>query len=98
MKKHLAPNPTSRRMRLLRPSLAALACITLVNGGTAHAQDSEKQELARLRATTEALIEALVSQGLLTRERADTILRNARSAGDRAAATAPEAAPTAAGA
>jgi len=95
MKKHLTPliDPP-RKPLLLRPSLAALACCTLLMG-SAHAEDSEKQELARLRATTEALIEALVSQGLLTRDRADTILRTARSAGERAAAaTAPEALPT----
>ncbi|WP_077034382.1 putative porin [Pelomonas sp. KK5] len=71
-------------------TLCALACALLL-AGPARAQDavsSEKQELARLRATTEALIDALVSQGLLTRERADAILRQAREAGASAASAA----------
>jgi len=48
------------------------------------AQSSDKEELARLRATTQALIDALVSQGLLTRDKAESILKQAQ-----AAATAP---------
>ena len=43
----------------------------------APAAASERQSLEQLRATTLALIEALVSQGLLPRERADAILRQA---------------------
>lgn len=48
---------------------------------------AQTQALEQLRATTEALIEALVAQGLLSRERADTLLRQARMP-----ATAPRAA------
>lgn len=48
------------------------------------AQTSDKEELARLRATTQALIDALVAQGLLTRDKAEAILKQAQ-----AAATAP---------
>ena len=80
--------PTLCKTHRLRLSVAALGCALLA--GTAHAQDSEKQELARLRATTQALIEALVNQGLLTRERADAILAQASAAG---AAAAQQAAP-----
>ncbi|MBW8848121.1 MAG: putative porin [Burkholderiales bacterium] len=45
----------------------------------AHAQ-TDKEELARLRATTQALIDALVAQGLLTRDRAEAILKQAQVA------------------
>ena len=44
------------------------------------AQNSDKEELARLRATTQALIDALVAQGLLTRDKAEAILKQAQSA------------------
>jgi len=87
--------PTSIPMKnphRLRSPLAVLACALLFTGA-AHSQEAEKQELARLRATTEALIEALVGQGLLTRERADTILRQAHDAGANAAAAAATATP-----
>lgn len=42
-----------------------------------NAQADEKRELEQLRATTLGLIDALVSQGLLSRERADALLRQA---------------------
>lgn len=41
------------------------------------AQADEKRELEQLRATTLGLIDALVSQGLLSRERADALLKQA---------------------
>jgi len=65
---------------------ASLACAPL------HAQsvDEQQQQLLQLRATTLALIDALVTQGLLSRERADTILRQA----NQAAPTAPAGANT----
>lgn len=65
-------------------------------GGLAPAQADERAELEQLRATTTGLIEALVAQGLLTREKADTILRQAagaRPGGAAPAATAAAAAP-----
>jgi Putative porin len=43
------------------------------------AQTSDKEELARLRATTQALIDALVAQGLLTRDKAEAILKQAQA-------------------
>jgi len=46
----------------------------------APAMADDKAELEQLRATTLALIETLVSQGLLTRERADTLLRQTQVA------------------
>ena len=46
----------------------------------AGAQTSDREELARLRATTQALIDALVSQGLLTRDKAEAILKQAQVA------------------
>jgi hypothetical protein len=59
------------------PSLAALA-VALLLAPAAHAD--EREALERLRATTIALIEALVQQGLITRERADALLRPAQGA------------------
>ena len=56
------------------------------------AQTSDKDELARLRATTQALIDALVSQGLLTRDKAEAILKQAQSS-TAAAVSAPAVVP-----
>ncbi|MCV2367296.1 putative porin [Roseateles oligotrophus] len=62
--------------------LSALALATALSCALpAQAQGinaDEKQELAALRATTQALIEALVGQGLITRERADAIVKQAQ--------------------
>lgn len=55
--------------------LAGLVATTL----PAHAQASDREELARLRATTQALIDALVAQGLLTRDKAEAILKQAQA-------------------
>lgn len=87
---------TSTQLR--QPVLALTALLALLPAAQAQtAAATEAQQLAQLRATTLALIEALVNQGLLSRERADTILRQAQSAGDAAAgrAAAPAAAPAA---
>ena len=51
------------------------------------AQADEKAELEALRATTLGLIKALVDQGLLTRERADVLLKQASKEGAKAAAS-----------
>ena len=50
------------------------ACALLWTGA---AQADERSDLEQLRATTTGLIQALVEQGLLTRERADALLRQA---------------------
>ncbi|MBT9487960.1 MAG: putative porin [Rubrivivax sp.] len=55
----------------------------------APARADEKAELQQLRATTLALIDALVAQGLLTRERADALLKAAAAPAAPLAATAP---------
>lgn len=52
-----------------------VALISALAASAAHAD--EKAELERLRATTLGLIEALVGQGLLSRERADGLLKQA---------------------
>lgn len=66
---------TTIRRRSL--SLAvAVACIT----ASPPALADERAELEQLRNTTLALIEALVNQGLLTRERADALLRSSAPA------------------
>lgn len=70
--------------RLLCLALAAALATPL-----AHAD--ERRELEQLRATTVALIDALVSQGLLSRERADALLKQAQAA-PAAAPAAPAAA------
>jgi hypothetical protein len=59
--------------------LAASLALALPMPPARAAPADEKRELEQLRATTMALIEALVSQGLLTRERADAILRQAQA-------------------
>ncbi len=74
-----------------------LACL-LAAARPAAAQDTlaagaDATALQQLRATTLALIDALVSQGLLTRERADALLRQAQPPAP--AATAAGAAPPA---
>lgn len=72
----------------MKPLIALLTAALAAN--PAAAQTSDKEELARLRATTQALIDALVGQGLLTREKAEAILRQAQVT---AATPAPAAAP-----
>ncbi len=69
---------------------AALVLAGLLAALPAAAQTAEAQALAltQLRATTLALIDALVNQGLLSRERADAILKQAQSAGESAAVAA----------
>jgi hypothetical protein len=72
----------------MKPLIALLTAAFVA--APAGAQSTDKEELARLRATTQALIDALVAQGLLTRDKAEAILRQAQ-----AAAAAPAAAATA---
>ncbi len=76
-----------------RMGALALACALVAHGGSAHAD--ERAELERLRVTTSSLIEALVDNGLLTREKANAILRQATDAGNKAAALAVPAEPAA---
>lgn len=62
-----------------RPLILALVAAGLALPALADASN-EKAELERLRATTLALIDALVQQGLLSRERADALLKQAQAA------------------
>lgn len=66
-------------LSLTAVTLAAMLSVSGTQAQTATAAD-EKQELQQLRATTLALIDALVGQGLLSRERADAIVRQAQQA------------------
>lgn len=61
----------------MKPILTLLIASLLAT--PALAQTSDKEELARLRATTQALIDALVAQGLLTRDKAEAILKQAQA-------------------
>jgi hypothetical protein len=75
--------PVMRPLALLVAALLtpAAQAQTAATATAVTAATPERQTLEQLRATTLGLIEALVSQGLLPRERADAILRQAASAG-----------------
>lgn len=87
--------PTSallrRRPRRAQRALGALGAALLAAGLATPgvAQTDDRAELEQLRATTQALIEALVGQGLLSRERADALMRQARGSAAAGAAAAP---------
>lgn len=63
----------------MKPILTLLTASLLLAALPAQAQNSDKEELVRLRATTQALIDALVAQGLLTRDKAEAILKQAQT-------------------
>ena len=72
----------------MKPILTLLLASLIATSAQAqNAPASDREELARLRATTQALIDALVSQGLLTRDKAEAILKQAQAS---AAAPAPQ--------
>jgi hypothetical protein len=64
----------------------AMAAVLVCQVGAAHAQANADVE--RVRATTNALIESLVESGLLSRDKANAILKQAAEAGDKASASA----------
>jgi hypothetical protein len=74
----------------IRP-YALLALLFAAAAGPSFADEAE--ELRQLRDTTISLVNALVEQGVLTREKADAIIAQARQAGAKAAATATPAPP-----
>lgn len=82
----MIPPQTARHRRL--PALAALslALLAMPMAARAQATATEQAALSELRATTLALIDALVEQGLLTRAKADELVRRARTSGEQAAA------------
>lgn len=61
-------------MKLKKTKLVAMLALAFL---CQEAQAGEKQELESLRQTTLNLIEALVQQGLLTRDKADVLLKSA---------------------
>jgi hypothetical protein len=63
----------------MKPLLKLLTASLIASALPAAAQNPDKEELARLRATTQALIDALVSQGLLSRDKAEAILKQAQA-------------------
>jgi hypothetical protein len=71
----MSPSPPSPTLRRLLNGLCAAVLALQVLPAAAQTASAERQALEQLRATTLALIDALVSQGLLTRERADSLLR-----------------------
>ena len=89
------PRPAHRALRLTALAFAALCVVAQASAQTAPGTPlapAERSELEQLRATTQALIQALVEQGLISRERADALVRQA------AVKTAPPAAAAAASA
>lgn len=83
-------NPHLLQNRLRRTVAATLAA--LLGSSAVPALADERAELDQLRATTVALIQALVDQGLISGERAQALLRQA-SARPPTSAAAPAAAP-----
>ncbi len=62
----------------MKPIRTLLLVSLIASALPVQAQTADKEEIARLRATTQALIDALVGQGLLTREKAEAILKQAQ--------------------
>ena len=87
----------SRHRRWPVAALALAACLAC--GPAARAQGTERESLEALRQTTLALIELLVQNGTLPRDKADALLAEARRRGELAAPPAGTwgAAPAAAG-
>jgi hypothetical protein len=89
--------PTHLALRRTVFALAALCAVSSASAQTAPAAPlapAERSELEQLRATTQALIQALVEQGLISRERADALVRQATvKAAPPAAAAAAASAP-----
>ena len=94
LSKRHAAKPVSRSL-VARSALIALGCLAFLPVTPAFAD--ERAELDQLRATTLALIQALVDQGLMSSDKAQALMRQA---GTRSPANAPSAsaAPAAAGA
>src|SRR5690349_11096577 len=61
--------------------LRSLTLLALAGAAVGPAIADELQELRNLRETTIALVNALVQQGVLTREKADELIRQAEQAG-----------------
>ncbi|MFY7864416.1 putative porin [Roseateles sp.] len=68
-----------RRLADGRSRYSALTLAIAATLASPGAYADEKSELQALRATTSALIDALVSQGLLSREKADALIKQAQA-------------------
>jgi hypothetical protein len=81
--KAIAPGSCALRSTLLRAAVAAL----LVVAAPGALADSERQSLEELRNTVINLLQALVEQGVMTREKADQLVKRAqeKAAGEAAA-------------
>lgn len=85
------------RTSSLAAPVPGFAALILAAGLAAPARADTPEDLQVLRETTFGVLEGLVEQGLLTREKADEIVRNAQKrAAARARPATPPAAPTAA--
>lgn len=76
------PNIVSKDMQTLKPhlkttALAVWLATELLAGGTAQA--GERESLEQLRATTTNLIELLVQEGVLSKQKADALIQQARA-------------------
>ena len=88
-----SPSPHApRRVVLALAALCSLGAQAQSAAPNAAETAAEAAALTELRQTTTALIEALVEQGLLTRSKADELLRKAKAAG-RDTTTTPNAQP-----
>jgi len=83
-------------LRALPVLVAAALASPLSWAQSAPAADAERASLTELRNTTTALIEALVEQGLLSRARADELLKKTRPVAEATASATAPAAPVAA--
>lgn len=73
----------------LRPFRPVLSAVSLALACAMPAHADERESLENLRLTTQALIDALVEQGVLSRDKADALIRAAREKAALAAAAAP---------
>src|SRR3954453_6579377 len=66
--------------------IQGLVCLLLAAASAAPAMADDLEEVRKLRDTTIALVNALVDQGVLSREKADELIRKAEEAGKKPAA------------
>lgn len=74
----------------LRAAVLAMAAALPLMSASAHAADGERESLEALRQTTLALIDLLVANGTLSRDKADALLAEAKARATRAVAEAPK--------
>ena len=82
----MTPPQTACHRRPTALAALSLALLATPVAAWSQAAATEQAALSELRATTLVLIDALVEQGLLTRAKADELVRRARASGEQAAA------------